>query len=38
MFFQILSSFNEYEVSNTIERVKIGLDKARENIRKTFYY
>lgn len=30
MFFQILSSFNEYEVSNTRERVKIGLDKARE--------
>ncbi|MGX7203144.1 hypothetical protein BCR22_03900 [Enterococcus plantarum] len=30
MFFQILSSFNEYEVSNTRERVKIGLEKARE--------
>jgi Site-specific recombinases, DNA invertase Pin homologs len=30
MFFQILSSFNEYEVNNTRERVKIGLDKARE--------
>lgn len=30
MFFQILSSFNEYEVSNTRERVIIGLEKARE--------
>lgn len=30
MFFQILSSFNEYEVSNTRERVMIGLEKARE--------
>ncbi|MBO0424163.1 recombinase family protein [Enterococcus plantarum] len=30
MFFQILSSFNEYEVSNTRERVKIGLEKAKE--------
>ncbi|MBL1228026.1 recombinase family protein [Enterococcus sp. BWB1-3] len=30
MFFQILSSFNEYEVSNTRERVKIGLERARE--------
>ncbi|MGF2160438.1 recombinase family protein [Enterococcus avium] len=30
MFFQILSSFNEYEVNNTRERVKIGLEKAKE--------
>lgn len=30
MFFQILSSFAEYEVSNTRERVKIGLAKAKE--------
>ncbi|MDH6364363.1 DNA invertase Pin-like site-specific DNA recombinase [Enterococcus sp. PF1-24] len=31
LFFQILSSFNEYEVSNTRERVKLGLKKAKEN-------
>ncbi|MHC5373568.1 recombinase family protein [Enterococcus sp. LJL120] len=30
MFFQILSSFNEYEVSNTRERVIIGLQRAKE--------
>lgn len=31
MFFQILSSFNEYEVANTRERVKIGLEKAKKD-------
>lgn len=34
MFFQILSSFNEYEVANTRERVKIGLEKARRDGKK----
>ncbi|WP_265458614.1 recombinase family protein [Enterococcus sp. HY326] len=29
MFFQILSSFNEYEVNNTRERVLIGLERAK---------